>query len=93
MDIKVMHVHYKNSKSIEMLEILSASQYHLQKKQALLVSWYIRDPMDCSSPDSSVDRIFHVRILELVAIPFSRYLSYPGIQPGVSCIEGRCFII
>ena len=30
------------------------------------------DPMDCSPPDSSVHRILQARILEWVAIPFSR---------------------
>ena len=30
------------------------------------------DSMDCSPPGSSVHRILHERILECVAIPFSR---------------------
>ena len=30
------------------------------------------DPMDCSSPGSSVHEILHARILEWVAISFSR---------------------
>ena len=30
------------------------------------------DPMDCSLPDSSVHGVFQARILEWVAIPFSR---------------------
>ena len=33
------------------------------------------DPMDCSLPGSSVHGIFQARILELVAIPFSRRAS------------------
>ena len=32
----------------------------------------ISDPMDCSPPGSSVDGILQARILEWVAIPFSR---------------------
>ena len=35
------------------------------------------DPMDCSSPDSSVHGILQVTILEWVAIPFSRRSSQP----------------
>ena len=31
----------------------------------------VRDPMDCSLPDSSVHEIFQARILEWVAISFS----------------------
>ena len=35
------------------------------------------DPMDCSPPGSSVDGILQARILEQVAIPFSRGSSQP----------------
>ena len=40
------------------------------------------DPMDCSPPGSSVHGILQTRILERVAIPFSRGSSLPGIEPG-----------
>ena len=33
------------------------------------------DPLDCSLPDSSVHGIFQARILEWLAIPFSRGCS------------------
>ena len=46
------------------------------------------DPMDCSSPGSSVHRVLQARILEWVAIPFSRRSSQPRDQIQVSCIEG-----
>ena len=39
------------------------------------------DPVDCSPPDSSVHGILQARILEWVAISFSRDLSNPGIEP------------
>ena len=35
------------------------------------------DPVDCSLPSSSVHRIFQARILEWVAISFSRASSRP----------------
>ena len=38
-------------------------------------------PMDCSPPGSSVHGIFQVRILEWVAVPFSRESSDQGIKP------------
>ena len=38
------------------------------------------DPMDCSPPGSSVYGIFQARILEWVAIPFSRVSSRPRDQ-------------
>ena len=39
------------------------------------------DFMDCSLPDSSVHEILQARILEWVAISFSRDLPNPGIEP------------
>ena len=39
------------------------------------------NPMDCSLPGSSVHGIVQARILEWVAIPFSRDLPNPRIEP------------
>ena len=39
------------------------------------------DPMDCSLPGSSIHGIFQARVLEWVAISFSRDLPNPGIEP------------
>ena len=39
-------------------------------------------PEDCSLPGSSVHGIFQVRILERVAVPFSRGSPWPKIKPG-----------
>ena len=49
------------------------------------------DPMDCSPPGSSVHGILQARILEWVAIPFSRGSSKPRDRTQVSCIAGRFF--
>ena len=49
--------------------------------------------MDCSPPGSSVHGILRVRIVEWVAIPFSRGFSWPRDQTEVSRIAGRFFII
>ena len=51
------------------------------------------DPMDCSLPGSSVHRIFQARILEQIAISFSRGSSRPRDQIRVSHIVGRHFTI
>ena len=40
------------------------------------------DPMDCSPPGSSVHGILQARILEWVALPYSRDLPDPGIEPA-----------
>jgi len=39
--------------------------------------------MDCSPPYSSVHKIFQARILEWVAISFSRGFPNPGIKLGL----------
>ena len=51
------------------------------------------DPMDCSLPGASVHGIFQARILEWVAISFSRGSSQPRDQTQVSHIVGRLFNI
>ena len=51
------------------------------------------DPMDCSLPGSSVHGIFQARVLEWVAISFSRGSSQPRDWTQVSRIVGRRFTI
>ena len=45
------------------------------------------NPMDCSTPGSSVHEILQARILEWVAIPFSRGSSWPRDWTSVSYIS------
>ena len=47
--------------------------------------------MDCSLPGSSVHGILQARVLEWVAISFSRGSSRPRDRTQVSCIAGRFF--
>ena len=49
------------------------------------------DPVSCSPPGSSILGILQARILEWVAIFFSRGTSRPRNRTQVSCIAGRCF--
>ena len=49
------------------------------------------NPVDCSPPGSSVHGILQARILEWVAISFSRGSSQPKNRTQVSCIGGRRF--
>ena len=51
------------------------------------------DPMDYSPPGSSVHRILQARILEWVAISFSRGSSWPRDRTQVFCITGRLLTI
>ena len=45
------------------------------------------DPVDCSPPGSSVHGIFQARILEWIAIAFSRGSSQPRDRTQVSCVS------
>ena len=49
------------------------------------------DPMNCSPLSSSVHWISQARILEWVAVSFSRGSSWPRDWTSVSCIAGRFF--
>ena len=59
----------------------------------VLISALRCELMDCSPPGLSVNGNSPARILEWVAIPFSRRSSLPRDQTWVSCIAGRFFII
>ena len=56
--------------------------------QSCLTLW---DPMNCSPPGSSIHGILQARILEWVAISFSKGTSQPRDRTRVSHIAGRCF--
>ena len=65
------------------------------KVKVLVTQWCptLCDPMDCSLLGSSVHGILQARILEWVAIFFSRESSWPRDQPLISCIADRFFTI
>ena len=58
--------------------------------QLRLTLW---DPKDYSPPGSSVPRVLQARILEWVAIPFSRASSQPRDQTQVSHTADRFFAV
>ena len=47
--------------------------------------------MDCNPPGSSVHGIFQARVLEWIAISFSRGSFCPRDQTHISCVAGRFF--
>ena len=59
--------------------------------QSLSHIWLFWDPSDCSSLGSSVHGIFQARILEWVAIFFSKGSSQPRDWTQISCIPGGFF--
>ena len=67
----------------------SDSQAHVLVTGSYLTLCY---PMDCSLPGFSVYGISQARILEWVAISFSRGSSRPRDRTHTSCIGSRFFI-
>ena len=65
-------------------------QYDKWKQSRSVVSDSLR-PVDCSPPSSSVHGILQARILEWVAISFSRRSSQPSNWTWISCVAGRFF--
>ena len=67
----------------------------LRKKKSLCVYthlYYFCDPMDCNLPGSSAHGILQARILERVAIPFSRGSSWPRDHESPA-LAGKFFTI
>ena len=73
-------------------EVLSSANL-LCVCKSLSCVWLFVTPMDCSPPGSSIHGIFQARILEWVAISFSRRSSWPRDGTRVSCIAGRFFTV
>ena len=69
--------------------ILHFSHHHYGKHHMDTIT--ICDPVDCSLPGSSVHEILQARILEWVAISFSRGSSRPRDRTRVFCIGVRRF--
>ena len=55
--------------------------------QSISQVWLFCDPMDCSPPGSSVHGILQARVLEWVAMPFSKGSSWCSDRSHVSCIS------
>ena len=64
-----------------------------RKKEKSLSHVRLWNPMDCSPPGSSIHGIFQARVLEWVAISFSRGPSQPRDRTQVSCIADRHFTL
>ena len=64
---------------------------HLVKVKVTQSCPTLCNPVDCSLPGSSVHGILQARVLEWVAISFSRGSSRPRDRTQVSHIGSRCF--
>ena len=66
---------------------------HISESEVSQSCLILCDPMDCSLPGSSIHGIFQARILEWVAISFSRTSSQLRDWTRVSRIVGRHFSV
>ena len=74
----------------------SVAEHILKKKAKVLVAQLcltLCDPMDFSPPGSSFHEILQARILESIAISFSRGSSWPRDWTQISCIASRFFTV
>ena len=83
LDIK--HIHSNNNNTNYLLDLVSSK---VAQSCPTLCS-----PMDCSLPGSSVHGIFQARVLEWVAISFSRGSSRPRDWTQVFSIADRRFTV
>ena len=67
--------------------------YRKWKTESEVAQWCLTlcDPMDCSLSGVSIHGIFQARVLDWVAISFSRVSSWSRDLTQVSYIAGRCF--
>ena len=72
---------------------LTGAEYTCLHAKSLQSCMTLCNPVDYSLPGSSAHGILQARILEWVAISFSRGSSQPRDRTQVSCIAGRCFIL
>ena len=83
-----------NAEEAEVEQFFEDLQDHLERKKVKSLSCVqLCDFVDCRPPDFSVHGILQARILEWVAIFFSRGSSQPRDQTQVSRIAGRHFIL
>ena len=73
------------------LGLMSVSPFPVVRVKVAQLCLTLCDPMDCSPPGSSVHGILQARILEWVAIPFSRGSYQPRNPTRVSCFAGGFF--
>ena len=74
-----------------LIPVFSKSSWFAVVKSLVRLCPTLCHPVDCSPPGSSVYGILQARILEWVAISFSRGSSWPKDGTQVSCIAGKHF--
>ena len=75
------------------LYILKPAMLYKKWSESTQLCPTLGNPRNCSPPGSSVNGISQARILEWIAISFSRGFSQPRGRTRVSCTAGRFFAI
>ena len=68
------------------------SKFHESESEVAQSCPTLSDPMDCSLSGFPIHGIFQARVLEWIAISFSRGSSRSRDQTQVSCIRGGFFV-
>ena len=80
-----------SNKLIQVLWTLILVKMRMKWSEVAQLCLTLCGPVDCSLPGSSVHGVFQARVLEWVAISFSRGSSWPRDRTRVSHTVGRCF--
>ena len=84
----------KRNSKIEDNSLFFTSHYkYIPKSEVAQSCPTLHDRMDCNLPGSSVHGIFQARVLEWVAISFSRGYSWPWDQTRVPRVIDRRFTV
>ena len=80
---------------LQHLQCAAASGPHFTRKHSEVAQLCptLCNPLDCSLPGTSVHGIFQARVLEWIAISFSRGSSRPRNRTRVSSIASRHFTV
>ena len=84
----ILYPHYPiNKKQIQRYQYLNRRTLNSGKVKVLVAQSCatLDNRMDCSLPGSSVHGMLQARILQWVAIPFSRRSSHQGLNLGLHC--------
>ena len=80
-------LHFPNEPFLEVPNITATRVGHFAVVESLSRDWLFCDSMNCSPPGCSVHGIFQARILEWVAISFSRGSSWPRDGTHIFCTD------
>ena len=82
-----------SNKLIQVLWTLILVKMRMKWSEVAQLCLTLCDPVDCSLPGSSIHGIFQARVLEWVAISFSKWSSQPRDWTQVSSIVGWRFTV